>query len=74
MNGVKLELTLKHIHTYQKLVNDQVVLPLCCGDCGSELIPGEDDHNKVFLKCYICNDKFYPGLRIKKIIFNALGI
>lgn len=68
-----MELTLKHIHTYQKLVEDQVVLPLCCGDCGAELIPGEDDHNKVFLKCYICNDKFYPGLRVEQIIMNALG-
>jgi hypothetical protein len=74
MNEVKLELTLKHIHTYQKLVDDQVVLPLCCGECGTELIPGEDDRSKLYLKCYSCNDKFYPGFRVEQIVFNALRI
>ena len=69
-----MELTLKHIHTYQKLVHSQVVLPLCCGDCGLELIPGENDNNKVYLKCYSCDDIFYPGLRITEIIMNCVNI
>ena len=69
-----MELTLKHIHTYQKLVDSQAVLPLCCGECGSELIPGENDNNKVYLKCYSCNDTFYPGLRIQEIILSVIDI
>ena len=68
-----MELTLKHIHTYQKLVDTIGLLPLCCGECGSEVIPGEDDHNKIYLKCYSCGDKFYPGLRIQEIIFSVLS-
>lgn len=67
-----MELTLKHIHTYQKLVDTIGLLPLCCGDCGDEVIPGEDNHNKIYLKCYSCDAKFYPGVRIQEIIFNAL--
>jgi DNA-directed RNA polymerase subunit RPC12/RpoP len=69
-----MELTVKHINTYQKLVDTIGLLPLCCGDCGEKVIAGEDDHNKVYLKCYSCNDKFYPGLRVEQIVFNALGI
>ena len=69
-----MELTLKHIHTYQKLVHSQVVFPLCCGECGLELIPGENDNNKVYLKCYSCDDIFYPGLRITEIIMNCVNI
>lgn len=68
-----MELTLKHIHTYQKLVATQAVLPLCCGECGNEVIPGEDDHNKIYLKCYSCDSKFYPGLRIQEVIFNSIN-
>ena len=66
-----MELTVKHIHTYQELVKTQAVLPLCCGECDEQVFPGMDKDEKVFLECYSCNNKFYPGLRIKEIILNV---
>lgn len=67
-----MELTLKHIHTYQELAKTQAVKPLSCGDCGFEIFPGMDKDDKVFLKCYVCDSKFYPGLNLQEIIFNAI--
>jgi len=69
-----MKLTLKHIHTYQELAKTRAVLPLCCGECGEQVFPGEDYNNKIYLECYSCDGRFYVGLRIQEIVINSILI